>query len=69
MVEWSILFTAMEAMGFPIEFLAMIKILFVGAVACMKVNGSLSESFEICWGGKAGVSHRAVFIFTCGQGA
>jgi hypothetical protein len=47
MVDWSFLFETMATMGFPREFVSMIKILFEDASACVKVNGSLSKSFVI----------------------
>jgi hypothetical protein len=47
MVDWNFLFKAMIRMGFPSEFVDMIKILFRDAEACVKVNGSVSNSFRI----------------------
>jgi hypothetical protein len=54
MVEWGFMFAAMKAMGFLEEFTDMIKILFKNATACVKVNGSLSESFTINRGVRQG---------------
>jgi hypothetical protein len=47
MVNWDFLFATMEKIGFPAEFTSMIKILFLDAVAYVKVNGTLSSSFNI----------------------
>jgi hypothetical protein len=54
MVEWDFLFKVMSIMGFPCEFTNMVKLLFQDAAACMKVNGSLSESFLIGRGMRQG---------------
>jgi hypothetical protein len=47
MVDWNFLFEAMMRLGFPSEFVDMLKILFQDAEACVKVNGSVSDSFRI----------------------
>jgi hypothetical protein len=47
MVDWSFLFEALCKMGFPGEFTRIVKLLFQEAEACIKVNGSLSDSFKI----------------------
>jgi exonuclease III len=39
MVDWDFLFGAMVIMGFPGEFISMVKLLFKDAAACVKVNG------------------------------
>ena len=47
MVEWDFLFGSLTTMGFLGEFNRMVQLLFQEASACMKVNGALSESFNI----------------------
>jgi hypothetical protein len=47
MVDWGFLFEAMAAIGIPEEFVNMVRILFQDAAACVKINGSFSESFAI----------------------
>jgi hypothetical protein len=37
----------MDHLGFPVEFIAMIKLLFVDASASVKVNGNVSPAFVI----------------------
>jgi hypothetical protein len=54
MVDWGFLFGAMNTLGFPSEFIDLIKLLFKNATACVKVNGSLSESFKIARGVRQG---------------
>jgi exonuclease III len=54
MIDWEFLFEAMSLMGFPGEFLGMIKLLFHDAEACVKVNGFTSESFRIKRGVRQG---------------
>jgi hypothetical protein len=47
MVEWRFLFETLVTLGIPVEFLNMTEVLFRDAAARVKVNGSLSEPFEI----------------------
>lgn len=42
MLELGFLFKAMEVMGFPLEFIIMVKLLFSNASVVVKVNGALS---------------------------
>jgi hypothetical protein len=53
-VDWSFMFEALVAFGFPREFVLMIKILFQDVGARVKVNGVLSESFTINRGVRQG---------------
>jgi hypothetical protein len=54
MVEWDFLFGAISGMGFPDEFIKMVQLLFTDAEACVKVNGSLFDSFSIKRGVRQG---------------
>lgn len=54
MVDWSFMFTAIKAFGFPGEFVFMLKILFQEVGARVKVNGSLLETFAITKGVRQG---------------
>lgn len=47
MVEWKFLLYIMEAIGFPREFIHIIKFLFIDTKTCVKINGSIFESFKI----------------------
>jgi hypothetical protein len=46
-VDWGFFFGAMSVIGFPNEFTGIVKLLFCDAIACIKVNGALSNSFKI----------------------
>jgi hypothetical protein len=54
MVDWDFLFSAMSEMGFLGEFINMEQLLFIDAEVCVKVNGSLSDSFSIKRGVRQG---------------
>jgi exonuclease III len=47
MVDWGFLFRAMSEFGFPAEFIEWTKLLFLGATASVKINGSPSPAFAI----------------------
>lgn len=53
-VEWPYLWTTLEVMGLPPEFIACIKALYTGASACTRVNGFLSGSFTLGRGVRQG---------------
>jgi hypothetical protein len=49
-------------MGFLEEFNRMVRLLFQGASTCVKVNGALSESFNIERGVRQGCPPGTLFI-------
>jgi hypothetical protein len=53
-VDWNFKFEAMTAMGYPGEFVLMVRLLFQDAAACVKVNGSSSKTFQIGRGVRQG---------------
>lgn len=46
-VDWDFLFRIVTRLGFPDEFLTMVRLLFVGASGQVNVNGKLSPAFDI----------------------
>jgi hypothetical protein len=48
------MFVAMVSMGYPAEFVGMVRLLFQDAAASVKVNGAPSELFQIGRGVRQG---------------
>ena len=67
MVDWSFLFKTMIKLGFPNEFIQMIKLLFSDAVACVKVNGALFSSSGIGRGIKQGCAIAPYLFFIAAE--
>lgn len=53
-VDLQFLLAAMQMMGFPLEFIRMTKLLFLGARARVLDNGQVSESFPVLQGVRQG---------------
>lgn len=53
-VDWTFMFRAIAAFGFPPQFVDMTRLLFLDVAATVKVNGSLSEEFAIGRGVRQG---------------
>jgi hypothetical protein len=54
MVDWGFLLKVLAKFGFPAEFVAWTRMLFLDASASVKVNGSTITPFEICRGVRQG---------------
>ena len=49
-IDLAFLFQVMERLGFPVKFIRMTKLLFLGIGACVSVNGKLTQTFPITQG-------------------
>ena len=54
MIDLVFLLLVMERFGFPVEFLKMIKLLFLNVGACVSINGNLTKRFSISQGVRQG---------------
>lgn len=53
-MDWKFLYRALETLGFPAEFSAMVRLLLTDATGHINVNGKLSPSFPIQRGVRQG---------------